>query len=84
MTGSGPAVEQLRRPDSDFLTHAKTVVPNCPPQRGVGYAAPGNGVGACGRSESISSPVRTPCSDRMAALTTALTHVQFSGLARIC
>jgi len=41
------------------------------------------GRGRHGLSESISSPVRTPCSDRTAALTTALTHVQFSGLERV-
>ena len=39
--------------------------------------------GRHGRSESISSPVRTPYSDRTAATATASTHVQFSGLERI-
>ena len=41
------------------------------------------GRGRHGLSESISSPVRTPCSDRTTALTIALTHVQFSGLERV-
>ena len=33
-----------------------------------------------GLSDSISSPVRTPCSDRRAALATTLVHPQIPGL----
>jgi len=51
------------------------------------YAAPGSrGVGRSGGSDrdglsdSISSPVRTPCSDRRAALATTLIHPHNPGL----